>query len=102
VGYDIGDFGNFLWGRGMGELGIQIGLAQLGAQYNHIRYGRRGNDQTDLFNLGPGTYGKAGWFDSAEDEQAIKDGHSSSPRVIRDAEAQLKRLEMEMKYGPKF
>jgi len=102
VGYDIADFGNFLWGRGIGELGIQLGTAQLGAQYNHIFNGRRGNDVTPLFDLGPGTYGKPGWFDASSDQQAIINGHSSSPRIIREAEAQLKRLEQEMKYGPKF
>ena len=102
VGYDIVDFGNFLWGRGMGELGIDILTAKIGAQYNHIFNGRRGNDVTPLFDLGPGTYGKAGWFDASSDQRAITNGIYSSPRANREGEAELKRLEQEMKYGPKF
>ena len=102
VGYDIGDFGNFLWGMGMGELGIDVLTSKAGAQYNHIANGRRGKDQTSLFDLGPGTYGKPGWFDASSDQQAIINGHYSSPRIIREAEAQIKRLEQEMKYGPKL
>jgi RHS repeat-associated protein len=102
VGYDIADFGNFLFGRGIGELGIGLGTALMGAQYNHIFNGRRGSDVTPLFDLGPGTYGKPGWFDASSDQQAIINGHYSSPRIIQQASAEIKHLEMEMKYGPKY
>jgi len=83
VGYDIADFGNFLFGRGIGELGIPSGFGETGGQYNHIRYGRRGTDVTSLFDLGPGTYGEPGRFDAASDQQAISNGYSSSPAVIK-------------------
>jgi|GEM_PF-6752702 len=86
VGYDIADFGNFLFGRGMGELGISLPTTQLGAQYNHIFNNRlRGNDATPVFNLGPGTYdpNNPGWFDASSDQQAIINGYNSSPTVIK-------------------
>jgi RHS repeat-associated protein len=86
VGYDIADFGNFLFGRGMGELGIGLPTTQLGAQYNHIFNNRfRGNDAAPIFNLGPGTYdsNNPGWFDAASDQRAISNGYNSSPAVIR-------------------
>jgi RHS repeat-associated protein len=80
TGYNIGDFGNFLWGWGMATLGIGNDAAAAGAQYNQIFNGRRGNDKTDLFDFGPGTYGDPGWFDSPDDQQAIQDGWNASPR----------------------
>ncbi|PZR03319.1 MAG: hypothetical protein DI539_26380, partial [Flavobacterium psychrophilum] len=83
VGYDIADFGNFLFGMGIGELGIPSGFGETGGQYNHIFNSRRGNDATPLFDLGPGTYGMPGWFDAASDQQAISNGYSNSPAVIK-------------------
>lgn len=73
----------------MGELGIDLLTSKIGAQYNHIRYGRRNLDQTELFDLGPGTYGKPGWFDSPADQQAINNGYSSRPAVKREGETEV-------------
>jgi len=78
--YNIGDIGNFLWGWGIATLGIGNDAAAAGAQYNQIFNGRRGNDKTDLFDFGPGTYGPPGWFDSPDDQRAIQDGWNASPR----------------------
>lgn len=92
VGYDIADFGNFLFGRGIGELGIPAGFGEMGGQYNHIMNSRRGNDVTPLFDLGPGTYGKPGWFDAVSDQQAISNGYSSSPAVIKAHQEILQQI----------
>ena len=97
VGYDIADFGNFLFGRGIGELGIPSGFGEMGGQYNHIMNGRRGNDVTPLFDLGPGTYGKPGWFDATSDQQAISNGYSSSPAVIKAQQEIQQRINNYMK-----
>jgi RHS repeat-associated protein len=104
TGYDIADFGNFLWGRGIGELGIDATTAKLGAQYNQIFNGRRGNDKTPLFNLGPGTYdpNNPGFFDATTDQQAIANGNASSPRMVAEAEKEAEQLQIELATMPKF
>ncbi len=73
--YNIADFGNYLWGSGMSMLGNDLGVALLGAQFNNFVNGYlRGTDATDVFDFGPGTYGKSGVFDSRADQRAITKG----------------------------
>ncbi len=56
-------------------------------EYNHIFSARNNTDQTNLFNFGPGTYdpNNPGWFDSVDDQKAIKDGHSSAYGIYLNA-----------------
>jgi hypothetical protein len=86
--YNIADFGNYLWGRGTSMLGIDLGTALLGAQWNNFRNAYLGGtDQTELFNFGKGTYGPPGMFDSIADQRAIMKGHESHYRYNRPLEA---------------
>jgi RHS repeat-associated protein len=78
--YNVADYGNYLWGRGMAELGITVDNASLGAHYNNFFNGRRGRDEYSQYNFGKGTYGKPGWFDSPSDQRAIMKGHASHPK----------------------
>ncbi|HMI60217.1 MAG TPA: hypothetical protein VK518_04895 [Puia sp.] len=83
IGYDIADFGNFLFGRGMADLGVSYNTTVIGAQYNHIFNNRfRSHDAAPIFDLGPGTFdpNNPGWFDAETDQRAIFNGYSSSPR----------------------
>jgi len=82
--YNVADYGNYLWGRGMAELGITDGIASLGAHYNNFFNGRRGSDYYPKYDFGPGTYGKPGWFDSPGDQRAIMRGHASHPHPPKD------------------
>ena len=80
LAYDVADWGNFLFGRGMAYLEIDLGTVQIGAHYNNFVNGRvRRNDATDYYNFGPGTYGSPGIFDSPSDQQAIINGYTSHP-----------------------
>jgi hypothetical protein len=92
VGYDIGDFGNFLWGRRMAESGISLPMMQAGANYNNIVNGRRGTDYTSIYDLGPGTYGDPGLLDSTEDQTAIANGFWSSPKVIKTTQESMEEF----------
>ncbi len=38
VAYNLADIGNYLWGRGMAELGIMLGEAKLGAHVNNFLF----------------------------------------------------------------
>jgi RHS repeat-associated protein len=76
--YNVGDIGNYLWGRGMAELGINLAIAQSGAHVNNMANGR--NQKTPYYDFGPGTYGRSGVFDSNADQQAIQRGYLSSPK----------------------
>ena len=75
VAYNFGDFGNYLFGRGIGELGISPGIAKAGAHYNNIFNAYlRSTDYTPLYDMGPGTYADPGFFDSPADQAAITRG----------------------------
>lgn len=80
VAYNVGDIGNYLWGRGMAYLGIPLGVAQSGAEYNNMVHGR--NQQTPYYDFGPGTYGSPGFLDSPDDQRAIAHGYEASPPAI--------------------
>jgi hypothetical protein len=84
VGYNVGDYGNFLWGHGMNRLGIDLPTAKTGAHYNNFWNGR--DQKTPLYDFGPGTYGDPGILDSDGDQRAINAGHnyntSTSPGVV--------------------
>ncbi|MDR1552450.1 MAG: hypothetical protein LBS69_03170 [Prevotellaceae bacterium] len=77
IAYNIGDIGNYLWGRGMAELGINLIDAQIGAHVNNLLFGRR--QHTKLYDFGNGTYGSSGFFDSPADQRAIYRGYTNSP-----------------------
>jgi hypothetical protein len=61
-------------------------------------------DQTEIYDFGPGTYGKPGLFDSQADQDAIARGHASSPRAAemakQDAEQLRKIVNGLIKTGP--
>jgi RHS repeat-associated protein len=78
--YNVGDIGNYLWGRGMAQLGVQLGTASLGAHYNNMFHGK--GQKTPLYDFGPGTYGKPGLFDSQGDQRAISRGFLSTPKGV--------------------
>ncbi|NOW99165.1 RHS repeat domain-containing protein, partial [Mucilaginibacter sp. SG564] len=75
--YNVGDIGNYLWGRGMAELGIDLNVARAGAHYNNMFNGR--DQTTSAYDFGPGTYGSPGVFDSPDDQRAISNGYLNSP-----------------------
>jgi hypothetical protein len=77
IAYNVGDIGNYLWGRGMAELGIDLKTVKLGAHYNNLVNGR--GQTTSLYDFGPGTYGPPGFLDSKGDQNAIHRGYSNSP-----------------------
>jgi RHS repeat-associated protein len=89
--YNIGDIGNYIWGRGMAELGIALPTARLGAHVNNILFGRR--QETKAFNFGEGTYGAHGFCDSQGDQRAITNGYLSSPEGRKWAERIIKQNE---------
>ncbi|OQP55782.1 RHS repeat-associated core domain-containing protein [Niastella populi] len=78
--YNVADFGNYLWGRGMAQLEVDLPLATIGAHYNNFVNGRRGRDVTEKYNFGPGTYGSPGLFDSKSDQRAIISGYMNNPK----------------------
>ncbi|NLR79520.1 hypothetical protein [Chitinophaga eiseniae] len=93
--YNVGDIGNYLWGRGMGYLGIPLGVSQAGAHYNNIFNGK--NQITPLYDFGPGTYGAPGFWDSPGDQRAIINGYNSSPPIIEAYKKSLNQLMNGMK-----
>ncbi|UIR57994.1 RHS repeat-associated core domain-containing protein [Sphingobacterium sp. SRCM116780] len=101
--YNVGDIGNYMWGRGMAELGINLDVARLGAHYNNLMNGR--SQKTSAYDFGPGTYGSIGLLDSPADQSAIKNGYSNSPvgKAIleRNTQRQLERIKYGT-YGPKW
>jgi RHS repeat-associated protein len=74
--YNIGDIGNYLWGRGMSELGIGLRTSKLGAHWNNITNGE--DQKTKSYDFGPGTYGKPGFWDSPADQRAITNGYNGN------------------------
>lgn len=102
TGYDIGDIGNYLLGMGAGQLGFSASDSKFGGQVNQLLFGRRGSDITSLFNLGPGTYGNPGFFDSQADQRAIGNGNAASPRRAAEVEKEVKQLQIEIATMPKF
>ncbi|NCT73666.1 MAG: hypothetical protein GXC78_03985 [Chitinophagaceae bacterium] len=94
--YNVGDIGNYLWGRGMAELGIRLSTASIGAHINNMANGRK--DQTPLYDFGPGTYGKPGVFDSQGDQRAIHRGYANSPKGAMLLKQELQNWP---KYNPK-
>lgn len=103
IAYNVGDIGNYMWGRGMAELGINLDVARLGAHYNNLMNGR--SQKTSAYDFGPGTYGSIGLLDSPADQRAIKNGYSNSPvgKAIleRNTQRQLERIKYGT-YGPKW
>jgi RHS repeat-associated protein len=94
--YNVGDIGNYLWGRGMAQLGISLGTASIGAHVNNMVNGRR--DQTPLYTFGPGTNGSPGLFDSQADQRAIHRGYANSPNGAMLIKQELQNWP---KYNPK-
>ena len=96
IAYNVGDIGNYMWGRGMAELGISLSVAQLGAHWNNMLNGSK--QQTPLYDFGPGTYGKPGLFDSQADQRAIGKGYANSPKGAMLIKQELQNWP---KYNPK-
>jgi hypothetical protein len=78
VAYNVGDIGNYLFGRGAAELGIPYGKVQIGSNLNNMLNGRR--QTTSDYDFGPGTYGSPGVLDSEADQRAISAGFYSTPK----------------------
>ncbi len=100
VAYNVGDIGNYLFGRGAAELGISVGVAQTGGQVNNMLFGRV--QKTPIYTFGPGTNGPPAFFDSPGDQRAIYNGHTNSPagtEMLRQSQRTQKMNDM---YGPKF
>lgn len=72
--YNDFDFGNFMWGQGMNRLGFNLGVAELGAEYNNFTQGRR--QHHPFMDKGPGTDSGAGLLDAVEDQRAIVYGYN--------------------------
>lgn len=100
VAYNVGDMGNYLFGRGAAELGISVGVAQTGGQVNNMLSGR--TQKTPLYTFGPGTNGPPAFFDSPGDQRAIYNGHTNSPVGAEILRQSQKVQEMNDKYGSKF
>lgn len=99
IAYNVGDIGNYLFGRGVAELGLNLGTASIGAHLNNMGSWIKGNgDYTPKYDFGPGTYGKPGLFDSQGDQRAISRGYSNSPK---GAILLKKYLQSWPKYNPK-
>lgn len=81
--YNVGDIGNYLWGRGMAELKISLTFAQMGAHWNNMTKGQ--DQKTAYYDFGPGTYNGAGVFDSHGDQMAICNGYLHNPAFIEAA-----------------
>jgi RHS repeat-associated protein len=94
--YNVGDIGNYLWGRGMAQLGISLGTASMGAHVNNMFNGRR--DHTPLYSFGPGTNGSPGLFDSQADQRAIHRGYVNNPKGAMLIKQELQNWP---KYNPK-
>jgi hypothetical protein len=76
IAYNIGDIGNYLWGMGMSELGINLSIAQAGAHANNFYQWLRGGQIPPAYNLGNNNKPmKQGVFDSPGDQQAIANGY---------------------------
>ena len=91
--YNVGDIGNYLWGRGMAELGIGLNTARSGAHYNNMFNGSK--QKTAYYDFGPGTYNSPGVFDSEEDQQTIINCYMNSPAgksILRNESEQTKLL----------
>jgi RHS repeat-associated protein len=79
IAYNVGDIGNYMWGLGMANLGIEYMTAVMGAQFNNMVNGRR--QKTVNYSFGPGTNGAPSLFDSPGDQRAIKAGYFSDKKV---------------------
>jgi RHS repeat-associated protein len=92
VAHNIGDIGNYMWGRGMAELGIALETALKGAHFNNAVNGR--SQKVKVYDFGPGTYGSAGVLDSKADQNAISRGYNTSEAGKRNKEV-VKRAHSE-------
>ncbi len=90
IAYNIGDYGNYLWGRGMAELGIDLGNSLMAAHVNNFVNGyvfRK--DKTTLYDFGKGTYGSPSALDSPADQRAIAKGYISSPIGLKSVKSKF-------------
>ena len=75
VGYNDLDYGNSLIGMGANRLGIPLLAMRLGAQWNHMKYGKSDNLHT------PGYEHKL--LDASQDQRAIRNGYYFNQRTQR-------------------
>ena len=82
VAFNDKDFGNFLWGLTMNELGFSLIIAKAGAHYNNMKNINTQNN--DVLEKG---FVKASWkrpwkyFDSPTDQRAIRMGWKTGSRA---------------------
>ena len=86
IAYNLGDYGNYLWGAGMATLGIPYINASIGAHLNNMFSGKEQQGPTDYkatYYFGPGTYSNEGMtlFDSPEDQRAIYNGYMTGVKL---------------------
>ena len=81
VAYNIGDIGNYMWGRGMAELGFELGDAQIAAHVHNAMFGRA--RFTDVYDFGKGTSEGYSFLDSPADQRAIRNGYNSTEAAQR-------------------
>jgi hypothetical protein len=89
VAYNVGDIGNYLFGRGAAELGLGVGEAKSGAHVNNILLGNK--QINPIYSFGPRTYGAPGFWDSPADQRAIDKGWHSSPEAKRSMDLAEKK-----------
>ena len=86
IAYNLGDYGNYLWGAGMATLGIPYMNASIAAHLNNLFSGldQNGSVNKDAqYYFGPGTYNSEDmtWFDSPEDQRAIYNGYMTGIKL---------------------
>lgn len=104
VAYNVGDIGNYLWGKGMGELKIGLTTSRIGAHVNNMVNGRS-DIIKKYYDFGPGTYGSPGIFDSEGDQRAIRAGYITTPyfkQLEIEAQKKLDKIHNNMINGFKW
>ena len=85
---NVGDIGNYLWGRGMAEEEISLCVASIRVHVNNMANGSK--DITPLYDFGPGTYGRPRRLDSEANQRAIQNGYANSPKGAMLIKQELK------------
>jgi RHS repeat-associated protein len=100
IAYNIGDMGNYMFGYGAGELGLDYASVWLGSNGNNAVNGRK--DKFPCYDFGVGTYGEPGFWDSPSDQAAISRGFSNSPYSKSKFDQQTNEFLKYEKLGPKY
>jgi hypothetical protein len=97
VAYNVGDIGNYLFGYGAAELGLDLTTTRSGAHWNNFWKGR--SQKTPLYDFGPGTYGAPGWLDSPGDQRAISAGFRANRKTQVKAEKANRQYDLEWQFN---